>query len=313
VSLPPSFPSAGTTGLGLQSTGSDAGKIVVSMSGNGLALTRLNPDGSPDGSFGSDGFYVESRMNYEVGLAIQPDDKLIMAGSPNNHVDPYEFVVTRVLADGSSYDPSFGSAGLGQTNFGTQPEAWDGAEALAPDGKIVVVGGGTDFTTVRFLGDPLATTTTLTSSLNPSTSGRSVTFTATVTASYSHDTPTGTASFYDGSTLLGSGTLSTAGGVTTASFTTASLATGTHSITATYGGDSNDLSSTSAPLSQVVNTTATASMSATTLSSSALATGPYRPAQGATPYSPGSIFAPLVLDDPVVPTGPQGGKHRRLS
>jgi uncharacterized delta-60 repeat protein len=113
VSLPPSFPSE-TFGLGFQSIGSDAGKIVVSMSGNGLALTRLNPDGSLDGSFGSGGFYEESRMSYGVGLSIQPDDKLIMAGQ-----DPYDYQVTRVLADGSSYDPSFGSAGLGQTNFGT--------------------------------------------------------------------------------------------------------------------------------------------------------------------------------------------------
>jgi uncharacterized delta-60 repeat protein len=143
VSLPPSVPST-VTGLGLQSTGSDAGKIVVFMSGGTagpLALTRLNPDGSLDGSFGSGGFYVESRMGSGVGLSIQPDDKLIMAGMPTNHVDYYEYVVTRVLADGSSYDPSFGNAGLGQTNFGsTQEGAVDYAEALAPDGKIVVSG-----------------------------------------------------------------------------------------------------------------------------------------------------------------------------
>ena len=169
------------------------------------------------------------------------------------------------------------------------------------------------FVTVRFLGDPLATTTTLTSSLNPSTSGQSVTFTATVTASYSYDVPTGTVSFYDGSTLLGSGTLSTANGVTTATVTTASLAVGTHSITATYSGDSNDLPSTSAALSQTVNATATASLSATTLSSSRLAVRTYGPAQGAAPSSTGSLLAPLVLDDPVVPTGPMGGTHRRLS
>jgi uncharacterized delta-60 repeat protein len=177
VSLPPSFTSADVTGLGLQSTGSDAGKIVVSMTGNGLALTRLNPDGSLDGGFGSGGFYVESRMNSGVGLAIQPDDKLIMAGRPNNSVDPYEYVVTRVLADGSSYDPSFGSAGLGQTNFGTQPQAWDDAVALAPDGKIVVAGayGGSpqEFATVRFQGDTAtvgsSTTMTATAVIAPPT------------------------------------------------------------------------------------------------------------------------------------------------
>jgi uncharacterized delta-60 repeat protein len=306
VSLPPSFPSAATTGLGFQSTGSDAGKIVVSMSGSDLALTRLNPDGSLDGSFGSGGFYEESRMSNSVGLSIQPDDKLIIAGQGAN-----VYVVTRVLADGSSYDPSFGSAGLGQTNFGA---AGENPEALAPDGKIVLAGSSdSNFATERFLGDPLATTTTLTSSLNPSTYGQSVTFTATVTVSYSYDVATGTVSFYDGSTLLGSGTLSTANGVTTATFTTASLAVGTHSITATYSGDSNDLPSTSAVLSQTVNPTAMGFMSAITLSSSRLAVRTYGPAQGAAPSSTGSLLAPLVLDDPVVPTGPMGGKHRRLS
>jgi uncharacterized delta-60 repeat protein len=319
VSLPPSFPSAGTTGLGLQSTGSDAGKIVVFMSGGtGLALTRLNPDGSPDGSFGSGGFYVESRMSDGVGLSIQPDDKVIIAGYPHNTVDFHEFVVTRVLADGSSYDPSFGSAGLGQTNFGsTQESAGGNAEALAPDGKIVVAGSygssTEEFAAVRFLGDPLATTTTLTSSLNPSTSGQSVTFTATVTTGYSYDTPTGTVSFYDGTTLLGSGTLSTANGVATATFTTAALAAGTHSITATYNGDANDLSSTSAALTQTVNATATATAATAPSSSSTLTARPYRSAQGVTASSTGSVFGPLVLDDPILPTGPLGGKRRRLS
>jgi hypothetical protein len=99
-----------------------------------------------------------------------------------------------------------------------------------------------------------STTTTVTSSVNPSAPGHPVTFTATVAAnSPGHGTPTGQVTFMDGGTVLGSATLS--GG--TASFTTSGLATGTHSITVSYGGDTNDASSTSGVLTQTVEAGAT--------------------------------------------------------
>ena len=96
--------------------------------------------------------------------------------------------------------------------------------------------------------DKASTTTTLTSSKNPSTHGTSVTFTATVHAS-SGATPTGSVIFKDGSTTLGTGTVNGSG---VASFSTAALAVGTHSITAAYGGSSDDATSTSSDLSQKV-------------------------------------------------------------
>ncbi len=92
------------------------------------------------------------------------------------------------------------------------------------------------------------TTTTVTSSLNPSTYGQSVTFTAQVTPSTS-GTPTGSVSFYAGATLLGTGTLNSSD---MASFTTTSLAGGTSSIKGVYSGDTTYLTSTSALLSEVV-------------------------------------------------------------
>ena len=95
------------------------------------------------------------------------------------------------------------------------------------------------------------TTTTLTSSQNPAFSGVSVTFTATVTTTGS-TLPTGTVTFNDGTTALGTGTLSTVSGSQVATFATSTLALGTHSITAVYGGDSNNAGSTSSVLSQVI-------------------------------------------------------------
>jgi hypothetical protein len=89
----------------------------------------------------------------------------------------------------------------------------------------------------------------LTSSLNPSTYGSSVTFTATVTPS----TATGTVTFKDGSTTLGTGTI--ASGKTT--YSSSKLTGGSHSITAAYAGDTNDTASTSAALTQTVNQVST--------------------------------------------------------
>jgi Bacterial Ig-like domain (group 3)/Fibronectin type III domain/Putative Ig domain len=89
------------------------------------------------------------------------------------------------------------------------------------------------------------TTAILASSPNPGTYGHSVIFTAGVTPAVA----TGTVTFADGGTPIGTGTLS--GGVAT--YATSSLATGTHSIVATYGGDGNFNGSTSNTVAQTVN------------------------------------------------------------
>ena len=91
------------------------------------------------------------------------------------------------------------------------------------------------------------TTTTLTSSQNPSNSGQSVTFTASVTPQFTA-TVHGTVTFYDGTTALK--TASLIGG--TAKFITSTLTSGAHNITATYNGTTN-LSGSSASLTQTVN------------------------------------------------------------
>jgi hypothetical protein len=96
------------------------------------------------------------------------------------------------------------------------------------------------------------TTTTLVSSLNPAAVGANVTFTATVSTTGSNP-PTGTVTFYNGSTSIGTGTLATVGGAQVATLTTSSLPAGSDSITAVYGGDSNNAGSTSSALIEVIN------------------------------------------------------------
>ncbi len=93
---------------------------------------------------------------------------------------------------------------------------------------------------------------TVTSSANPSPAGQPVTFTAKVTASVriiGRPKPTGSVTFFDASAALATMVLSSG----QASFTTSSLSTGKHSITALYSGDSNYNQRTSAVLKETIN------------------------------------------------------------
>ena len=105
-----------------------------------------------------------------------------------------------------------------------------------------------------------ATSTVVTSSLNPSVVGNSVTFTAALTPA----TATGTVQFLDGSTVLGTATLASG----RATLTTAALASSTHAISAIYSGDTLNLGSTSTALTQSVSPSAPSSLSANAASSS---------------------------------------------
>jgi serine protease len=128
--------------------------------------------------------------------------------------------------------------------------------------------------------------TTLASSANPSTTGQAVTFTATVTGT----APTGSVSFSDGAIAIAgcaSQALTGSGDTRTATCVTSALALGTHSIVATYGGDGNNPSTSSPPLSQVV----TGPTTATTLASSA------------NPSFPGAVVTFTATVTGVNPTG----------
>ena len=100
-----------------------------------------------------------------------------------------------------------------------------------------------------------ATTSSVSSSLNSSTYGQSVIFTATVTnTDESGGVPTGTVAFFDGTTSLGAGTtLSGSGMSATSTFTISTLSASTHSITAQYTATGSFLNSTSSILTQTVD------------------------------------------------------------
>ena len=95
---------------------------------------------------------------------------------------------------------------------------------------------------------PTPSTTSLASSLGATGAyGAAVTFTATVAVT--GGPATGTVTFRDGATVLGTGTLSSG----EASYATSAFALGSHSITATYGGDPAFEASTSAAFGYAVS------------------------------------------------------------
>jgi Bacterial Ig-like domain (group 3)/FG-GAP-like repeat len=97
---------------------------------------------------------------------------------------------------------------------------------------------------------PLISTTTALTGPATANTGVSITFTAMVTPTSGTAKPTGTVTFLDGSTSLGTGTLSAAG---VATFSTSALSAGPHTITANYGGDANFATSTSSGLAITIS------------------------------------------------------------
>jgi Bacterial Ig-like domain (group 3)/FG-GAP-like repeat len=154
------------------------------------------------------------------------------------------------------------AAGLG-SGLLADAEGYNSIQAadLDGDGKLDLVGVEQSSHTVyaavntSVFTAAAATTTVVSSTLNPAFDNESVPFTATVTSNAG--TPSGDVELFDGSTLLGTHTLS--GG--TAQFSDVDPTDGIHSITAKYLGNANFAASTSAVFSETI----TAPVSLTTV------------------------------------------------
>ncbi len=126
------------------------------------------------------------------------------------------------------------------------------------------------------------TTTLVSPSPNPSVFGQSVTLTATVTG----NAPSGTVTFNDGASPLCSAVALVGG---QAQCITNSLTVGSHSITATYSGNSSNAGSTSPVVSQIVNKASTTT-----------AIGTHTP-------NPATVGSPIAVSAIVTVTAPGAG------
>ena len=131
-------------------------------------------------------------------------------------------------------------------DYGTELTDLPYADVSSPGTFTVSLGTGyTETAAIAWQAATATSIVTLSSSLNPSTYGAQITFTAAVPSA-----ATGTITFYDGSTAL-SGAVTITGG--SATYSTSALAVGSNTITASYSGDSNYPAATSNSLTQTVN------------------------------------------------------------
>lgn len=230
----------------------------------GLIYGMTNQGGA---NFGCNGFFDGTLYGLDLNLppfiaTIQP------SGSAGQ--------IVGILGQGFSSTSNVSFNGL-DASFNVISDTYLTAAvpAGATTGPLTVTEGGSTLTTKRNFrilesSGPSATSTSLTSSLNPSTFGQSVTFTATVTSQ--NGAPTGSVTFSDGNTTLGSGTVNAG----QAAISTSALTVGSHSITAAYGGDSNYSASSSTAIMQTVNQ-ATATISLSNIPGNAVFNGSFTP------------------------------------
>jgi uncharacterized delta-60 repeat protein len=106
-----------------------------------LELRRLMAAGGFDTSFSGDGIATPVFNHSARDVAVQADGKTIVVGSARNpSTGETQFAVQRLNLDGTR-DQTFGNFGLVNVPVGDLKRAFADAVAIAPDGKIVVVGG----------------------------------------------------------------------------------------------------------------------------------------------------------------------------
>src|SRR4030095_7517656 len=107
-----------------------------------VALARYDSGGPLDATFDGDGKVVSnfgSTSESARAVALQPDGRIVVAGTSSSRERASDFLVARYNADGA-LDTSFGTGCKTLRDFST-PVDVTVAVALQPDGKIVVVGG----------------------------------------------------------------------------------------------------------------------------------------------------------------------------
>ncbi|WP_031002346.1 DUF11 domain-containing protein [Streptomyces sp. NRRL F-5727] len=137
MSLKSPWPRAGRAGA----VGATALALVL-----GLPAVATAAPGDLDPTFDNDGRVVTDLGGYAgaEGMVIQPDGKIVTLGYSYTTETSGDFTLTRYNTDGA-LDPTFGGDGIVTTDFvGANNDEGRGL-ALQPDGKIVAVGGSTDW------------------------------------------------------------------------------------------------------------------------------------------------------------------------
>lgn len=275
VGTPVTFTATVSGSAGLTPTGSvvftDNGVALGSASLNSsevasLTVSSLTPgnhaivatyQGDTDDASSYTNALSESVAQIATTTTVNEDANPLSAGAT------LHLIATVTLAQGASADGAL-TGQVAFTDNGTalsSPIAIDGwghvtlavsSLAVGTHTLVATYSGATNYATSSSTWteqvQQTSTSVALSSSAPSVLAGKMVSFTASVTSSTG--VPTGSVSFEDGATLLGTAVLSAQGAAT---LTTGSLAAGTHNITAIYSGDANYTGSRSSGLTQTVN------------------------------------------------------------
>ena len=144
-----------------------AGDVIRDHEQREFALSRINPDGTLDTSFGTNGIVVARLGNNADSVSkvrLQPDGKILLAGTSWADGTGYNILLVRYNSNGT-LDTTFNSTGFVTRNINGESYDYAGDMAVLPDGKIVVVGSSNpgyavgDILIMRFNADGTLDTT----------------------------------------------------------------------------------------------------------------------------------------------------------
>ncbi|MBB5059108.1 uncharacterized protein (DUF2141 family) [Granulicella aggregans] len=271
--------------------------LIANPTPNPIAVGDINGDGIPDIITEGETF-SGSNITYMLGVGLGKGDGTFQALTPvqlGGFVQDESFAIGDFDNDGVVDLAMVGDVsgifpGNGDGTFKSNPSGYEsggvlptltielqggtftiaGAYDVNGDGKTDLVAGNTIFLQTGATTTPPtlnSSSTALMGSASSITVGQTLTLNAVVTPASGAGTPTGSVTFNDGPASLSSAMLDTSG---KAALSTAILAVGSHSITASYGGDASFSSSVSAAFTvTVASAPSTPATSTTTLTASA--------------------------------------------
>jgi hypothetical protein len=260
------------TGIVTFSEGSTAlGSGTVDNSGHATFTTAALAAGihSVHASYGGDSRFLGS-VSGNWFLTVQTPTAVRVTSSPNpsefGQLVAFTVTVTATtpgaptpaglvtVRDGATVlAAKIGLNAAGQAVFGTSSFSVGSHTITASyaGAGVFLASSGSDATSPQVVGKT-ATATSTSASPNPSDYGQAVTLTATVThLPPGFGFPSGTATFLEGNSVLGTGTLDS---TSHATFSTASLAAGIHSVHAVYAGDARFTGSVSGSYTFTIDT-----------------------------------------------------------
>jgi uncharacterized delta-60 repeat protein len=127
------------SGVGVAVADDDAVTVVARTMFQGALLARYNADSELDSTLGGDGTQIARGDGTPAGITLQPDRRIVTAGSSGSYAASHDLAVTRHTAAGTP-DATFSGDGAQTTEFAGAGADEASAVAITPAGRIVTAG-----------------------------------------------------------------------------------------------------------------------------------------------------------------------------